>query len=87
MDQFGAWPHPSVEPVENTATTAEEDPDLQEATEAEKAAEALALDARRTWTQAQRHSCLEEGPWFWSACWFIKGFRERRKACEKGRTT
>ena len=54
MDQFGAWLSSSVEPVENTATTAEEDPDLQEAMEAEKAAEALALDARRTWTQAQQ---------------------------------
>ena len=40
--------------AENTATAGEADPEIQEALEAERAAEALAMDARRTWTQAQQ---------------------------------
>ncbi|CAK9118545.1 unnamed protein product [Durusdinium trenchii] len=53
MDQFGAWPQAVNDPVDNTATT-DDDPELQEALEAEKAAEALAVEARRTWSQAQQ---------------------------------
>ena len=53
MDQFGAWPQAANDPVDNTATT-DDDPELQEALEAEKAAEALAVEARRTWSQAQQ---------------------------------
>ena len=39
-------------------TEGDPDPDLQEAMEAEKAAEALMVDARRTWSQAQQATAL-----------------------------
>ena len=51
-EQFAAWSS-SEPPAENTAT-AEDDQDMQEALEAEKAAEALMTEARRTWSQAQQ---------------------------------